>query len=86
MTEPERIPIEAPEGRYRSIDQDYTTTHKGFDGTWYQIRNSSSVEADNRLYQERNRNAGLRLKAELEEEDRLRAEKRSLAGNDPAPH
>ena len=62
MTEPERIPIDPPGKRWRSIDADYSSIHRANDGTWYKIRNTSSVEADNRLHSERLRNEGLRLK------------------------
>ncbi len=77
VSEPERIPIADPRvrGRYRSVDIEYSTIHRAADGTWYKIRNKGSVEADNRLHSERERNTALTLKKLLEEEDRGRAEK-----------
>ncbi|MDB5167442.1 MAG: hypothetical protein JWN26_587 [Candidatus Saccharibacteria bacterium] len=60
--EPERIPIADPRvrGRYRSIDKEYTTTHRGPNGEFYQIKNTSSTQADNRLYTEFQRSLKLR--------------------------
>lgn len=57
--EPERIPITDPRVRdhYRSIADDFTTTHRGPNGDFYQIKNTSGKEASNRLHSERIRNA-----------------------------
>jgi len=78
VSEPERIPIDDPGQRYmsiRKVGDHWTTTHRSFDGSWYEIENASTPEANMTLYNERRRNDGLRLKAMLEEEDRVRAEK-----------
>lgn len=64
--EPERIPIDDPRSPddprrgYRVMDSDFTTTHRGPNGEFYQIKNKSDVEASNTLYRERVRSEKLR--------------------------
>ncbi len=82
MTEPERIPISDPGENYmssRKVGEWQITTHQAVDGSWYEIRNRSTAEANNSLHFERIRNEGLRLKALLKEEDQDLAER----GSDP---
>ena len=77
MQEPERIRIQDPGSEYMSIRKvggSWVTTHQAADGSWYEVVNEDTPEANMRLYSEDNRNEGFRLKAMLEEEDRIRSE------------
>ena len=59
----------------RKVGDEWITTHQAADGSWYEIRNRDTAEANMSLYSESKRNEALRVKALLEGQDRGRAER-----------